>query len=159
MPSLLARKWDRASRVYDRQTRGDDYRFGAAKRQLFARMQGRCLMLATGTGGTGGEGQGKGGKPPEDPNAKSAFKSEKSKSALHAGKTLMQWKTQEVAEPGKAKIDYKGAMDKVKQGASEAILQEQIPPGYHEAIKKYFDIVDPPAKDGAKTPAPEPAKE
>jgi ubiquinone/menaquinone biosynthesis C-methylase UbiE len=51
VPSPLARKWDRASRVYDRQTRADDYRFGAAKRRLFARMQGRCLMLATGTGG------------------------------------------------------------------------------------------------------------
>jgi hypothetical protein len=95
-----------------------------------------------GTGGTGGEGLGKGGRPPEDPSVKTAFKSEKSKSALHAGKTLMQWKTQEVAEPGKAKVDYKQAVEKVKQGVSEAILQEEIPPGYHEAIQKYFDSVE-----------------
>jgi len=121
---------------------------------------------SNGQGGTGGEGKGKGGKPPEDPSQKTAFKTEKSKSALHAGKTLMQWKTQEVAEPGKAKVDYKGAIEKVKQGVSEAILQEQIPPGYHEAIKKYFDTVEQavPEKGGAKTPEkaaeqPEPAKE
>jgi hypothetical protein len=32
----------------------------------------------------------------------------------------------------------------VKQGVSEAIQQEQVPPGYHDAIKKYFDTL--PAK-------------
>jgi len=46
----LREKWDRASRTYDLVTRSDEFRFGAAKRKLFARMQGRCLMLATGTG-------------------------------------------------------------------------------------------------------------
>lgn len=46
----LERKWDRASRIYDRQTRADEVRLGGAKQHLFSRMQGRCLMLATGTG-------------------------------------------------------------------------------------------------------------
>ena len=46
----LRSKWDRASSTYDRITRSDDFRFAAAKRKLFGRMQGRCLMLATGTG-------------------------------------------------------------------------------------------------------------
>ena len=46
----LRAKWDRASRTYDWTTRSDEFRFGAAKRHLFARMRGRCLMLATGTG-------------------------------------------------------------------------------------------------------------
>ncbi len=46
----LRAKWDRASRTYDWTTRSDDFRFAAAKRHLFARMRGRCLMLATGTG-------------------------------------------------------------------------------------------------------------
>lgn len=43
-------KWDRASRLYDLATRSDDWRFGPAKRELFAGMRGLCLMLATGTG-------------------------------------------------------------------------------------------------------------
>jgi len=46
----LRDKWDRASRTYDLVTRSDEFRFAAAKRKLFERMQGRCLMLATGTG-------------------------------------------------------------------------------------------------------------
>jgi hypothetical protein len=35
----------------------------------------------------------------------------------------------------------------VKQGLSEAILHEEIPPGYHEGIKGYFDSMSetPPA--------------
>lgn len=49
--ALSARfKWDRASRGYDFATRSDEWRYGAAKRRLFASMRGRCLMLAAGTG-------------------------------------------------------------------------------------------------------------
>lgn len=44
------RKWDRASRTYDFTTRGDERRYGSAKRRLFERMKGLCLMLAAGTG-------------------------------------------------------------------------------------------------------------
>ncbi len=29
----------------------------------------------------------------------------------------------------------------VKQGVSEALQAEQVPPGYHDAIKKYFDTL------------------
>ena len=82
------------------------------------------------------------GTPAEDISGSTAFRTEKSKSALQAGKSLMQWKTQEVTDSGKAKVEYKEAVEKVKQGVSEAILQEQIPPGYHEAIQKYFDDVE-----------------
>ena len=82
------------------------------------------------------------GTPAEDISGSTAFRTEKSKSALQAGKSLMQWKTQEVTDSGKAKVEYKNAVEKVKQGVSEAILQEQIPPGYHEAIQKYFDDVE-----------------
>ena len=50
MKDAARSKWDRASRVYDLATRSDDWRFGPAKRRLFAGMRGDCLMLATGTG-------------------------------------------------------------------------------------------------------------
>ena len=50
MRPLLQRKWDRASRTYDWATRADERRYGPAKRQLFERIRGRCLMLAAGTG-------------------------------------------------------------------------------------------------------------
>lgn len=94
---------------------------------------------AQGQGGTGGAGQGRGGQPPEASGLKTTFKSEKVKSALQAGKILMQWKTQELAEPGEAKVEYAEQVDRVKEGVGEAILQEEIPPGYHKAIQDYFD--------------------
>lgn len=46
----LQAKWDRASRLYDWVTWGDVHRLGPAKSRLFSAMQGRCLMVAAGTG-------------------------------------------------------------------------------------------------------------
>lgn len=43
-------KWDRFSRMYDWMTWADEFRFGGAKHQLFAKMRGSCLMVAAGTG-------------------------------------------------------------------------------------------------------------
>lgn len=43
-------KWERISRTYSRMTWAEERRFGPAKRALFSSMQGRCLMVAAGTG-------------------------------------------------------------------------------------------------------------
>lgn len=101
-----------------------------------------------GKGGLGGQGQGKGGVAPEAPDQKTDFKSEKVKQAIQAGKILLEWKTQEEADPGEAKVDYAEQVEKVKQGAAEAIVTEQIPPGYHEGIQKYFDNYEKEQKGG-----------
>ena len=50
MDTTLRAKWDRASRAYDLVTWGDERRFGSAKRRLFGKMAGGCLMVAAGTG-------------------------------------------------------------------------------------------------------------
>jgi ubiquinone/menaquinone biosynthesis C-methylase UbiE len=50
MDATLRAKWDRASRAYDLVTWGDEQRFGGAKRRLFGKMAGQCLMVAAGTG-------------------------------------------------------------------------------------------------------------
>jgi ubiquinone/menaquinone biosynthesis C-methylase UbiE len=42
--------WNRLSRSYDCLTWGEERRFGPAKSRLFSRMEGRCLMVAAGTG-------------------------------------------------------------------------------------------------------------
>ena len=96
-----------------------------------------------GSDGTG-PGIGDGSKRPEDDSVKSDFKSEKSPTKLAGGKLLLEWKTKEVGDTGARAEEYRDALAKVKQGVSEAIQQEQAPPGYHEAIKKYFDSL--PAK-------------
>jgi ubiquinone/menaquinone biosynthesis C-methylase UbiE len=50
MDTTLRAKWNRASRTYDLVTWGDEQRFGEAKRRLFGKMAGECLMVAAGTG-------------------------------------------------------------------------------------------------------------
>lgn len=90
----------------------------------------------------GGEGMGRGGVAPEDDSITTDFKTEQSKSAITAGKVLMSVKTKGLSDKGDAKKEYKALIKKVKQGYSEAILQEQIPPGYHDGIKSYFDNLE-----------------
>jgi hypothetical protein len=92
--------------------------------------------------GLGDEGMGEGGKAPEDDSIVTDFKTEQSRSAVTAGKVLLSVKTKGLSDKGDASKEYKSLIQKVKQGYSEAILQEQVPPGYHEGIKSYFDNLD-----------------
>lgn len=50
MDRVVQAKWDRTSRTYGLLTWGEERRFGPAKQRLFAKMEGRCLMVAAGTG-------------------------------------------------------------------------------------------------------------
>lgn len=50
MDLVVQAKWDRTSRTYGLLTWGEERRFGSSKQQLFAKMKGRCLMVAAGTG-------------------------------------------------------------------------------------------------------------
>ena len=104
-----------------------------------------------GDGSGNGPGIGNGAKRPEDESAKTGFKTEKSISQLTGGKMLLEWQTKEVGETGARAEEYRANVQRVKQGVSEAIQQEQVPPGYHEAIKKYFDsLPEKPAEKAAK---------
>ena len=101
-----------------------------------------------GNGQNGQNGRGKAGKNPgigqggtvgEDDATKSDFKKEWDKAQLGAGKLLMEWKEEGVGDTGSKAGDYTEAVRAVKQGVSEAIRNERVPPGYHGAIQKYFD--------------------
>lgn len=82
---------------------------------------------------------GAGGRAPEDDSLTSSFQPEKEQSKFAGGKSLLQWKTSEVGETGARAEDYREAIRDVKQRVSEAIVNEQVPPGYQSAIQKYFD--------------------
>ena len=60
---------------------------------------------------------------------------------LTEGKMLLEWKTRDVGESGERADQFREAVRGVKQGVSEALQAEQVPPGYHDAIKKYFDTL------------------
>lgn len=105
--------------------------------------------------GPGGRGQGSGERPEaDDASVQTAFKAEQSKSQLVAGKVLMSIKSKGISDSGDAVKQYETQLQKVKQGVSEAILQEQIPPGYHEGIKSYFDTLEKASPGGLKQPKP-----
>jgi hypothetical protein len=92
---------------------------------------------------------GEGGPADEDDSKKSKFKTEMSKSQISKGKVLLTLKTKGMGEHADVKEQYRSAVRDVKQGLSEAILREEIPPGYHEGIKSYFDSIEetpPPGK-------------
>ena len=74
--------------------------------------------------------------------ADSKFKTEISKSHITKGKVLLTLKTKGMGEKTDVKDKYRAAIRDVKQSVSEAILQEEIPPGYHEGIKGYFDTLE-----------------
>ena len=93
-------------------------------------------------GGMGNKGQGRGGKAPEDSSLQTAHKTEKESAALRAGKILMQWKTNELAQKGEIERDFATTVDQIRHDASEAIVQEEVPPGLHDTIKRYFDKID-----------------
>jgi hypothetical protein len=111
---------------------------------LFALKMAELEQDGTQTGAGMGPGIGNGAKRPEDDSVSTGFKSEKSTAALTGGKMLLEWKTKEVGETGNRGAEFRDAVREVKQGVSEALQAEQVPPGYHEAIKKYFDSL--PAK-------------
>lgn len=92
--------------------------------------------------GMGQRGFGKGGEAPEDDSVETGFKTEQSKSAVVAGKMLLSMQQKGEAEKGEVVRDYKQLLQTVRQGAMEALNTEQIPPGYHEGIKGYFDALE-----------------
>lgn len=117
-----------------------------------------CITLAdyaelyrmlTGKAGNGlGDPNGGGGdKEPEDDSVDTDFKTEVDKAAIRAGKILLSIKTQGLSDPGEARQAYRQQLQMVKQSASEAIELEDIPPGYRERVKRYFDSLDETALD------------
>lgn len=111
----------------------EDYE--ALFKELMAEMDGNG-------GGQGGEGMGEGNAAEEDESTKTKFKSEVATSPVTAGKMLMSLKSQGKGEKGDSTEKYQNLMRSVKQGVSEAIQQEQVPPGYHDSIKSYFQDLD-----------------
>jgi hypothetical protein len=100
---------------------------------------GRGEGQGEGRGGIGAQGHGRGGIAPEDPDQVNDFTPERARSAVQAGKIILNLKVQGLADPGEAALNYKTYVDQVKQGVSEAILHEQVPPAYQDAVQGYFD--------------------
>lgn len=117
----------------------------AYKKKFAEMMKGRGQGQGEGQGGGPGNerGEGDGSTRPIDDSGTSAFNPEQARSQLSAGKTLMQWKAHGPSETGTVEQDYLPAVRAVQQGVSEALVKEQVPPGYHDGVKEYFDGIEP----------------
>ena len=93
-----------------------------------------------------GGGIGEGGETPEDDSDPEGYKKEKEKPQIQAGKILLSIKTKEYAEekdfdPEKMR-EYETSISNLKSSVQSAIDTEEIPPGYVEGIKGYFDKIE-----------------
>lgn len=116
--------------------------------ELYAQMMGDSSGMGEGEGegdgeGTGGRGFGEGGEVDEDDSVATDFIDEKSKAAIQKGKILLSMKTKGLSDSGDvSEAEYKRIVGEIQQSLDDVIEQEQIPPGYLEGIKKYFDTLD-----------------
>lgn len=90
----------------------------------------------------------------EDNSDPEGYKDEKSKTQIQAGKVLLSIKTKEAAtekdfDPEELK-KYESTVTEIKAGVQAAIENEQIPPGYVDGIKNYFDNLETPTKPAAE---------
>ena len=103
------------------------------------------MMAGMGTQGEGERAEA-GAIQDEDDSDPEGYKDEKSKSQVQAGKVLLSIKTKEAAtekdfDPEELK-KYESTVTEIKSGVQSAIETEQIPPGYVDGIKSYFDSLD-----------------
>jgi len=111
--------------------------------ELYEELLGELSEVAGNPGG--------GGAPvDEDDSAESDFKTERTKSHITKGKLLLSLKTKGLGAEGEARKEYRELLGELKQGISEAMDLEQIPPGYHDGIKGYFDTIDGDEVDDAQ---------
>ncbi len=110
---------------------------------------GSCNGTGTQPGpGSGGRGFGGGGVA--EAEGPTGFRPWRVPSARVAGRMLLQWKTERAADSGEAREDYAELLRAVQSGASEAILREDVPPGYHDSIQGYFNRLQAGEKNGGK---------
>ncbi len=127
--------------------------------EMLEKMMGKGGSQMMGEGMGEGEPDGGGGPREEDPNQQMASRDERAPSKLQRGKILAGWKTRELSEKGEARQEYRQALNEVRQEVSAAVQSEDVPPGYRDAIQRYFENLEPepaptPSTGGGAAPAP-----
>lgn len=95
-----------------------------------------CSMCGTGPG-PGGEGNGYGPRP-IDESGKTATKRVRTANKPGQGPVIASWYFKESQIKGEATRDFTEVVQAARDGAAEAISENEIPRRYEDAIKSYF---------------------
>lgn len=113
--------------------------------ELYAQMNGEQPGEGEGNNGQN-RGFGKGGEAEYDDSDPEGYKKEKEKGQVRAGKILLSIKTKEYADEKDFDPEnmrqYQQSVGKLKSSVQSAIDTEEIPPGYVDGIKGYFDKIE-----------------
>ncbi|MCP4785404.1 MAG: hypothetical protein GY903_27375 [Fuerstiella sp.] len=114
--------------------------------EMYAAMMGEGAGEGDKDVNDGGRGVGRGGKSAEDDSDPEGYKKEKEKLQVQAGKILLSIKTKEYADeldfdPEKMR-QYQKSISSLKSSVQSAIDSEEIPPGYVDGIKGYFNKIE-----------------
>ena len=131
--------------------------------QSIAEYAARLKKMQQGGQGEGGVG-GSGGMMAEDNSDPEGYKDERTRGQITAGKLLLSIRTREAAtekdfDPEELR-KYKNSVSEIRSGVQAAIETEEIPPGYVDGIKQYFDTLESgessatPNQTPASTPTP-----
>jgi len=109
-----------------------------------------------GQGGVGGQG----GMMSEDNSDPEGYKDERTRGQITAGKLLLSIRTRESAtekdfDPEELR-KYQNSVSEIRSGVQAAIEAEEIPPGYVDGIKEYFNSLQPSADSPAAPAQPNP---
>ena len=110
----------------------------------------RCRLAGLerqeGGGGFGGPGIGRGGNPGEIGAPPVDFESSKIRGMLGKGKILGVMTFRGEGEKGEVTVDYVETFMEYRQKAEDALEKEEIPHGYKDYVRQYFDAVKPAEK-------------
>ena len=95
-----------------------------------------CSMCGTGPG-PGGEGNGFGPRPFDD-SGKTGTKRVRTANKPGQGPVIASWYFKESQIKGEATRDFTEVVQAARDGAAEAISENEIPRRYEDAIKSYF---------------------
>jgi hypothetical protein len=119
----------------------------AGSMEEYAAMYARMLAnRALGPGQGQGQGQGSGegdgyrtDSAKDDGKVDAGFSPAQLHAPLKPGQTIAEWTVHGATDPGAVLKAYQDSLPEVRQEVPAALEREQVPPAYHDGVKKYFD--------------------
>lgn len=118
----------------------------ASSSQSGSSTSGEAKSLSSSSGSVRGEssgnGSGQSSLTPENDLAKTDFREMRESARIDTNRKLMTMRRQGLAEPGSSSQEYQQLVRELRQQVRTAIEVEEIPPGYVNGIRSYFDTLE-----------------